>query len=63
MKNILALGCIIIGVLVTIFTHKDGRNESPTFTVSYIMHLKGYIGGVGAILLGILILMQKTEWW
>jgi hypothetical protein len=59
----LAIICIIIGIVIIIFTNKEGKDDKPSFTVYYIMHLKGYIGGDGAILLGLLMMLQAFGWW
>jgi|GEM_PF-1004142 len=63
MSYVYSISLIVIGVLVLRMTYKDGKKKKATFTTDYIMHLQGYIGGVGAILLGGLMLMQAFGWW
>lgn len=58
MKFIYSIGSIILGVFFIIITYKDGKGIKPSFTTSYIMHLRGYIGGICFILLGIYMLID-----
>ena len=53
-----SIGSIILGVFFLIVTYKDGKTTKPNLTTSYIMHLRGYVGGVGFILLGVVILVE-----
>jgi hypothetical protein len=48
---------IICGVALTLFTYKTRKEERPSLTVGYIMHLRGYLGGIGFIILGILLVL------
>jgi hypothetical protein len=54
---------IVFGVGFIVFTYRTRNDDQPSFTVGYIMHLKGYIGGGGAILLQRSMLMQTFGWW
>lgn len=56
MNYVYSLGLIVLGLIVFYITYKDGKNKKPNLTVSYIMHLKGYIGGIGLILIGLMLL-------
>jgi len=58
MKFVYSIGSIILGVFFLIVTYKDGKTTKPNLTTSYIMHLRGYVGGVGFILLGIFMLIE-----
>lgn len=49
---------MVIGVLIFYITVKDEKNRERNLTVSYIMHIKGYIGGIGVFLLGLLMLIN-----
>lgn len=50
---------MVIGIFIFYITLKDEKNRERNLTVSYIMHLKGYIGGIGAFLIGLLMLIDK----
>lgn len=50
---------IIVGVFVFYITLRDEKNRERKLTVSYVMHLKGYIGGIGSFLIGLLMLINK----
>ena len=45
---------IVLGIFILIITIKDGRKRRMELTTSYIMHLKGYVGGIGLILVGLI---------
>ena len=49
--------CMVVGILVVIITYFDGKKRNAELTTSYIMHLKGYIGGIGLFLIGLLMLL------
>jgi hypothetical protein len=56
MKNtILSILLILSGIFVLYITIKDNKTRKPELTTSYIMHLKGFIGGIGLLILGIII--------
>lgn len=56
MKNtILSILLILTGIFVLYITIKDNKTRKPELTTSYIMHLKGFIGGIGLLILGIII--------
>lgn len=48
-----------VGILVFIMTYKDGRKRKAELTTSYIMHLKGYIGGIVIFLIGLIMFLKK----
>lgn len=59
MKNtILSILLILTGIFVLYITIKDNKTRKPELTTSYIMHLKGFIGGIGLLILGIIILVK-----
>jgi hypothetical protein len=49
---------MVIGILVVIMTYIDGKNRNAELTTSYIMHLKGYIGGMGLFLIGLFMMLN-----
>ncbi len=51
---------MLVGTLVFIMTYKDGKKRKAELTTSYIMHLKGYIGGTVLFLIGLLMLLEKN---
>lgn len=58
MKFVYSIGSIVLGVFFLIVTYMDGKATKPNLTTSYIMHLRGYVGGIGFILLGIIMLID-----
>ena len=61
MEYVYSIGLILLGIFLFFITYKDGKIKKATFTTDYIMHLKGYIGGIGAIILGILMLINALK--
>ena len=59
MEYLYSLGLIIVGLFIFYITYKDGKKKKRTLTVSYIMHLNGYIGGIGLILIGLIWLLKS----
>lgn len=58
-RMILPVLLIVIGVVFFYLTLKDEKNIEKGWTVGYLMHFKGYLGGLGAFLLGVILLMNK----
>lgn len=59
MKNItISILFILAGIFILFITLKDNKSRKPELTTSYIMHLKGFIGGFVLIIIGILILLK-----
>lgn len=58
MNQLFSILLIIFGLLIFYITYKDGRNKKSSLTTDYIMHLKGYIGGAGFILIGLIMLLK-----
>ena len=54
-----SVSLIIIGIIILYITVKDEKHRKNLFTVAYIMHFKGYIGGVGLIVLGLIKLFKS----
>lgn len=50
---------MIIGVVVFCITYKDGKKRKPELTTSYVMHLKGYVGGVVVFLIGLIMFLKN----
>lgn len=52
---------IVFGILVIIFTYKQTwDSNTPMFNINRGM--KGYLGGVGSIILGIMWILGKMHW-
>ena len=52
---LIAIASIIFGVWSTRSTYKDEKRfANHRFTVSYIMHFGGYLAGIIAIIVGVL---------
>lgn len=58
---IFSIALIVFGFAILIITLNDGKNRKPELTTSYMMHLKGYVGGIGFIIIG-LFLLFKNNW-
>ncbi|MBW3519807.1 hypothetical protein [Flavobacterium sp. NKUCC04_CG] len=54
----LAIILMVGGVLFFLMTLKDEKNKNKTVTTSYVMHLKGYAGGIGLFLMGLVMLYR-----
>jgi hypothetical protein len=50
---------MIIGLVVFFITYKDGKKRKAELTTSYIMHLKGYTGGIVVFLIGLIMFIQS----
>lgn len=50
---------MIIGILFFIITLTDGKKRKAELTTSYIMHLKGYIGGIVLFLIGLIMFFKN----
>lgn len=50
------IGLILFGIALLYYTYRN-----PNSTLSSI-DTKGYIGGVGAVILGVLLLLGKIKW-
>lgn len=53
MDLLYAVGLIIVGLYILYITYKDERHRNKSLSVSYVMHLKGYLGGLAFVLIGI----------
>ena len=45
---------MIVGIVIFIITYKDGKKRKAELSTSYIMHLKGYVGGILVFLIGLI---------
>ena len=59
MQIVYSLILFSVGLLIIYMTYKDEKSRIPSLTVSYLMHVKGYIGGIGLILIGFILLIEK----
>lgn len=50
--------CMVVGIFVFLMTYFDGKKRNAELTTSYIMHLKGYIGGIGLFLIGLFMMLN-----
>jgi len=55
---LLSILLIIGGLFFFMMTLRDEKNRNKTLTTSYVMHLKGYLGGIGLFLMGIIMLYR-----
>lgn len=58
LQGILFLG---LGIFFLILTLKDGKVRKRELTTSYVMHLKGYVGGIVLIIIGILNIIREIS--
>ena len=49
---------IVVGFIIFYLTYKDNTTRKATLTTSYIMHLKGFIGGFFLIIIGIILITK-----
>lgn len=61
MKYVYSICMIVVGAYFFYMTYKDGRKKKATFTYDYMLHFRGYIGGIGLIIGGILMLIDAIE--
>lgn len=54
----LAIILMVGGVLFFLITLKDERTQNKTLNTNYVMHLKGYAGGIGLFLMGLVMLYR-----
>ncbi len=59
MQIVYFLILFLIGLLIIYMTYKDEKSRKPSLTVSYLMHILGYIGGIGLILIGLILVVKK----
>lgn len=50
---------MIVGIVVFFITYKDGKKRKAELTTSYIMHLKGYVGGIVVFLIGLIMFLKS----
>lgn len=50
---------MIVGIVVFFITYKDGKKRKAELTTSYIMHLKGYVGGIVIFLIGLIMFLKN----
>lgn len=50
---------MIVGIVVFFITYKDGKKRKAELTTSYIMHLKGYVGGIVVFLIGLIMFLKN----
>ena len=65
MKLLYSISLILFGIIFFIFTYIDGKKKKATLTTGYIMHIRGYIGAIGLVLAGIMLLLDflGMGWW
>jgi hypothetical protein len=49
---------MIVGIVVFFITYKDGKKRKAELTTSYIMHFKGYVGGILVFLIGLILFFK-----
>jgi hypothetical protein len=50
---------MIAGFIIFFITYKDGEKRKAELTTSYIMHLKGYVGGIVLFLIGLILFFKN----
>ncbi|MBS4041757.1 MAG: hypothetical protein KGZ81_14300 [Flavobacteriales bacterium] len=58
LQGILFLG---LGIFFVVLTSKDGKVRKRELTTSYVMHLKGYLGGIVLIIIDILNIIREIS--
>jgi hypothetical protein len=59
MNYIYAIGCFIVGAFSFWLSYSDRKRIKPGITLEYVQQIKGYLGAIGFIILGIL---QLVGW-
>lgn len=59
MDLIISIVVIVFGSVVLYVTYKDGEKRNAEFSVDYIMHLKGYLGGFVFFIIGLIMLFKN----
>lgn len=49
-----------IGIFFVLLSYRDGKTRKIEQTTSYVMHLKGYIGGIVLIIIGLIYLSKEV---
>ncbi len=49
-----------IGIFFVLLSYRDGKTRKIELTTSYMMHLKGYIGGIVLIIIGLIYLSKEV---
>ena len=47
-----------LGIFFVLLFYRDGKTRKIELTTSYVMHLKGYIGGIVLIIIGLIYLSK-----
>jgi len=58
---IIGICCVVLGVLVVRLTFNHPTNESSAMG-DFNRKLQGYLGGVGLIIIGIMLIVGKLHW-
>lgn len=61
MQIVYSLISFLVGFFTLYITYKDEKARRPSLSVSYITHLKGYIGGIAFIIIGYMLLKEGLE--
>ena len=58
LQGILFIG---LGIFFVMLTLKVGKVRKRQLTTAYVMHLKGYVGGIVLIIIGILNIIREIS--
>lgn len=61
MDFIRASFCLIVGVFVFILCIKDENHKKATFSFGFIAHIRGYVGSIGFIIIGLIYLVEAIK--
>ncbi len=61
MQIVYALISFVVGFLTLFITYKDEKRCKPNWSVSYTMHLKGYVGGIAFVLIGLMLVLEYLK--
>ncbi len=48
-----------IGIFLVLLSYRDEKTRKIELSTSYVMHLKGYIGGIVLIIIGLIYLSKE----
>lgn len=62
MNYLYSIGCILFGIIILYITCKDEKRiKDGFFSITYSIHINGYIGSIAFIILGVKMLLKELE--
>lgn len=61
MNFLYSFGCLLVGSVFLYICYKDGKKIKASFTTSYVVHIRGYIGSIAFIIMGLMLLSKELQ--